>query len=111
MHAENFVVDECGDWHAIEDILELFPDTDGVTAFALVVETIDAVDRSALVVTTQQEKVFGILDLVGKHEANSLQRLLSSVDIVTEEEVVGVRRESTILEQSQKIVVLTMNIT
>ena len=52
MHAENFVVDECGDWHAVEDILELFPDTDGVTAFALVVESVNAVDLPTFVIAT-----------------------------------------------------------
>ncbi len=37
-----------------------------VPPFALVEETVDLVDRSTLVVTAKEEKVFGKLDLEGK---------------------------------------------
>jgi hypothetical protein len=36
--------------------------------------------------------------------------LLASIDIVTEEEVVGFWRESTIFKESQQVVVLAMNV-
>jgi hypothetical protein len=41
------------------------------------------------VVATQQEKVLGVLDFVGKEETDHLERLLSAIDIVTQEQVVG----------------------
>lgn len=34
-------------------------------------------------VTTEDEKVLGILDLVGKEEANGLERLLATIDVIT----------------------------
>ena len=73
MHAKDLVVDEGSDWHAIEDILEFLPDADGVTAFALVVEAIDAVDLAALVIASQEEEVLLELNLVGEEQDDSLK--------------------------------------
>lgn len=111
MHGENLLVDDSGDRKAVEAIGECLPQLDIVATLALVVEAIDSVDRGALVVTSEDEEVFGVLDLVGKEQANGLKRLLTSVDVVTEEEVVGLRREATVLEESEEIVVLSMDIT
>ena len=61
-------------------------------------------------VATQDEEVLGVLDLVGQEQANSLQRLLATVDVVSKEEVIGFWRKSTILKQAQQIVILTMYI-
>lgn len=111
MHGKNLLVDDSGDRKAVEAIGECLPQLDIVATLALVVEAIDSVDRGALVVTSEDEEVFGVLDLVGKEQANGLKRLLTSVDVVTEEEVVGLRREATVLEESEEIVVLSMDIT
>lgn len=62
-------------------------------------------------VAAENEEVLRVLDLVCEEKADGLQRLLATVDIVTEEEIVGFRRETTVLEQAQKIVVLSMYIT
>jgi hypothetical protein len=51
----------------------------------LIVEAVDTVDRGALVVTTEDEEVFGVLDLVGEEKADGLEGLLASVDVVAEE--------------------------
>jgi putative aminopeptidase FrvX len=63
------------------------------------------------VVATQNEEVFGVLDLVSEQEADSLERLLATVDVVTEEEVVGLRGETAIFEETQEIIVLTVDVT
>jgi hypothetical protein len=44
------------------------------------------------VIAAQDEEVFGIFDLVGEEEADDLERLLASIDVVAEEEVVGLCR-------------------
>lgn len=61
-------------------------------------------------VTTEDEKVFGVFDLVGQKKAYGLKGLLASVYIVTQEEVVCLWGETTIFEEAQQIVVLSMNI-
>jgi hypothetical protein len=38
----------------------------------LVVETVDPVDTGTLVISSENEKVFGVLDLVGEQQADSL---------------------------------------
>ena len=64
MHTEYFVVNEGCNWHAIKYVLEFFPYTDTVSSLALVVETIDSVNLSAFVVSSEKEKVFFKLYLI-----------------------------------------------
>lgn len=66
MHGENLLVNNGRDRQAVEAVCERLPQLDVVSSLALIVETIDTVDRGTLVVTTQDEKVLGVLDLVGK---------------------------------------------
>ena len=111
MHGENLLVDDSSNWQAVEAVGEGLPQLDVVAALALIVEAVDAVDGGALVVATEDEEVLWVLDLVGEEEADGLERLLSAVDVVTKEEVVGFWWESSVLEESEEIVVLSVNIT
>lgn len=111
MHGENLLVNDSSDRKAVKAIGESLPQLDVIATLALVVESINTVDGGTLVVTSKDEEVFGVLDLVGEEQADGLKRLLSSVDVITEEEVVGLGREATVLEESEKIVVLSVNIT
>ena len=128
---------------------------------------VDTVDRSALVIPSQQEKVFRVLDLVRQQQADRFKRLrsrrdrvnhwsdvrkrrregavqhranthtlarthalsigtciweadvtncdaaylLPTVDVVAEEEVVGLWWEPPVLKQPQEVIVLPVNIT
>lgn len=89
----------------------------------LVVETVNSVDAGRLVISPQEEEVFGIEDLVCKKQADGFKRVLAAVHIVSKEEIVVRRRESPVvlgasvvasvrnLEQSQQVVVLTVDVT
>ena len=57
-------------------------------------------------VAAQEEEVLGILDLVREQQANGLERLLATVNVVAEEEVVRLRRETAVLKQPQQVKVL-----
>ena len=61
-------------------------------------------------IPAKEEEVLGVLDLVGEEEADGLETLFPAVDVVAEEEVVGFWREPAILEQPQKVVVLSVDI-
>ena len=111
MHGENLLVDDSGDRQAVEAIRKSLPKLYVVTTLALIVEAIDTVDGGAFVVTSQDEEVLGVLDLVCQQEADSLERLLASIDVITEEEVVGLGGKASIFEKTQQIVVLTVDIT
>ena len=77
----------------------------------LVVEAVDPVDAGAFVVAPEEEEVLGVFDFVSEQEADSLEGLLASVNIITKEEVVGIRGEASVFEESEKIVVLSVNVT
>lgn len=66
MHCEDLLVDDCRNGQAVEAICKGLPQLDVISSLALVVETIDSVDRSAFMVATQDEEVLGIFDLVGE---------------------------------------------
>jgi len=63
--AENFFVNNGSHWQAVKAIRKRLPQLDVVTPLALVVEAIDAVNRSTLVIAAKQEEVFRVLDFVG----------------------------------------------
>lgn len=111
MHGEDLLVDDGGNRQAVEAVGESLPQLDVVAPLALVVETVDTVDGCALVVTAEDEEVLRVLDLVREKQADGLERLLSTVDIVTEEQVVGLRWETAVLEQAQQIIVLAVDVT
>jgi hypothetical protein len=52
-------------------------------ALTFVIEAIYPVDRSTFVVASQDEEVFWVFDLVSEEEADGLQRLLATVNVVT----------------------------
>ena len=62
-------------------------------------------------VSTKDEKVFRVLDLVCEEKTDGFERLLTPVDVVAEEKVVCFWWETSILEKSQKVIVLTMDVT
>ena len=62
-------------------------------------------------ISSQQEKVFRVLDLVAEEKNNRFDGLFPAVNVVAEEEVVGFRRETTILKDSKQIIVLAMDVT
>lgn len=110
MHGENLLVNNGGNRQAVEAVGKRLPEFNVVATLALVVETIDTVDGSAFMVASQDEEVFRILDLVCEQKANGLERLLATVDIIAEEEVVSLGREAAVLEEAEKIIVLTVDI-
>jgi hypothetical protein len=72
MHAKNFLVNDSCNWETVETISKCFPELDVVASLALIIESIDSVDGCALVVSSEEEEIFWILDLIGQEQANSL---------------------------------------
>lgn len=101
VHAKDLLIDEGGNREAVEAIGEELPKAHTEAALALVIKAIDAVDGGALVVSPQQEEVVRELDLVGHQQADGLDALLATVHVVTEEEVVGARRQPAVVEQPE----------
>ena len=111
MHAENLLINDGSNGEAVEAVRKRLPELHVVATLALIVETVDTIDASAFVVTAKDEEVLGVLDFVGQQQTDRFERLLSSIDVISQKQVVGLRGELTILEQAQQIVVLAVNIT
>jgi hypothetical protein len=111
MTAENFLVNKCSNWQAVEAVCEGLPEFDVVSSFAFVIEAVDSVDTGALVVTTKEEEVFREFDFVREKETDSFKRLFATINVITKEQIVGLRRKSAILKHAEQIVVLAVSIT
>ena len=98
MHAENFLINNGSNGEAIKAVSESLPEFDIIATLALIVETIDSVDWRAFMISSKEEEIFGILNFVGKKKAHSFEWLFASINIVTQEEIVGIRGESSVLK-------------
>lgn len=101
MGTKDLLIDNSGDREAVEDIAKGFPELDIVPTTTLIVKAVDAVDACALMVSAEDEEVFRIADLESEQKANGLDTLTSTIDIIAQKEVVGVRGEAAILEETK----------
>nr|GMC81859.1 ABC1 family protein, putative [Ipomoea batatas] len=86
VHAKYLIIDDGGHRETVKTLGERLPEANAVAALALVVETVDPIDRSAFVVSSEDEEVIGKFDFVAEEKADCLHALLPSVDVVAEEE-------------------------
>ena len=110
VNAEDLASNNSSDRETVECIHESLPDLDIAPALALIVETVDPGNVGAFVVAAEQEEVLGVLELVAHQKQDGLERLLSTINIVAKEEVVGVRREAAHLEHANQVSILAVDI-
>lgn len=89
MHANNLIIDHSTTWQAVEGITKLFPHLDREAATAFIVKAINSVDSSTFMVTSQEEEVLRIFDFVGEQKTDNFKRLLSTINIVSEKQIVS----------------------
>ena len=78
--------------------------------FTFVIKPVDAVDTRALMVSPQHEEILWVFDFIGQHQADCLDRLLSTVDVVPQEQIVRVPGEPSVFEQLYQVGVLSVDI-
>lgn len=110
MNTEYLIVDYGGHRKAIEALDELLPEPQRVAALAFVVKAVDPINRAALMIASQQEEVLRILDLVGEQKADYFQVLLAPVDVVAQEQIVGLRWEVADLKYPEQVDVLAVDV-
>ena len=111
MEAEDLVLDHSGEGQVVKELCELLPHV-GVSILteALVIEPVYLSDLSRLVVSSEDSKSVLIADFKSDEQGYGLDRVVSSVDVVTHEEVVGIGRVSTNLEELTQVVELTVDV-
>ena len=87
MNAENLIINNRCDRETVEALDKLLPKLESVSALALIKKTVDAVYRSTLMVSSKQEEVMWILDLVAHHEAHCLDALICTVHVITQKDL------------------------
>lgn len=66
MHTNNLIINHRRTGKAVEGITKGLPQLDGKSTTAFVVKAVYPIDAGAFMVATQNEEIFGILDLVGE---------------------------------------------
>jgi hypothetical protein len=111
MHAQDAVFYKSGNWKSVEHITKHFPQLDGIPPFALIVKAINPVDGGTLMVSSEQEEVFRILDFIGEEQTNCFQGLLSSINVISQEQIVAFRWESSIFKEPEHVEILAVGVT
>jgi len=65
VHTKYLFVNDSGYWETVETVGESLPKFDTVSSFAFVIESVDSINGSALVIASKDEKIFWVFDLVG----------------------------------------------
>lgn len=110
MHAQDLLIDERSNGQTVEAVRHGLPQADTVASLTLIVEAVDAVDARRLMVAAQYVELVGVAHLERQQQADRLNGLLAAIDVIAEKQVVGGRRKASVLEQTQQVVVLAVDI-
>jgi hypothetical protein len=89
MHAHNFIINNRCTRQNVERVAEDFPHFDTVTSAAFIVKSINTIDTTGFVISSEDEKIFRVLYLVCEKKAYDLNRLLPSINIVPKKKIIG----------------------
>ena len=111
MNAEDLTFDYCSNTEVIENFSAIFPWV-GVSVLSngLIVETIHGSNLSSLVISSKEGDVGWVLKLETKQELEGLNRVEPSVYKVSHENVSGFWNLTALVEELQKIMELSMDI-
>jgi hypothetical protein len=94
MHAEDLPLDDCGQRQEVKQLVEKFPYLDACLAFAFLVEAKEAIYARSLVIASKEEDVLWKFDLVGKQKDETFEGEGTSIDVVSEKEIVCISRRT-----------------
>ncbi len=90
VETENLLLNQGSQRKVVEQIGEVLPHVRiAILSQALIIETIDLGNLAGLVVTTGNGNAFAIADLESKEERNSLHRVVTTINVVTHEQIVS----------------------
>ena len=109
--AEDLSFNDGSSAEEIEDFCAVLPGV-GVSVFthALVVESVDLGDLSSLVVTSEESDVAGVLQLQAHQELECLYGVETTVNEIAHKNVAGLGNFSSLVEELNEIMELSMDI-
>jgi len=111
VQAEDVILNHSCEWKVIKKSGEILPDISvSVLSEALIVESINLGNLLALMVSSKDSYSLWESDFKSNHQGDSLNRVESSVNIVTHEDIVVLWDLTANLEELLKIEELTMDI-
>lgn len=94
MQAEDLVLNLCGDGETLEEIREHLPDEiSSVLLEALIIEAVQFIDLSVLVVAPEDGDPAPVFDLEQEDVEEGLHAVEAAIDVIPHEEVVGILRK------------------
>lgn len=111
VQAKNLVLDQCGEREIVKQVGEVFPDV-GVAILpkALVIESIDLSDLSTLMVAAKNRHAIFVSNLEGDEQRDGFDGIITAVNIVSHEQIIGVWARSADPHQLVEIVQLPVNV-
>jgi len=90
----------------------MLPDV-GVAVFpqAFVVKAVDLGDLTALMVTAENGDAGFVTDFKGHEQRDGFQRVVSAIDIIAHEQIIGFRTRASNAKKFRQIVKLAVNVT
>lgn len=111
MHADDLILNDSSHGQIVERVCKHLPDVRAaVRTHAFVEEAVDLCDLSAFVVAAQERDALLVADFVKKHESHGLDGVVATVDVITQEYVVGLWQQSADAEKLLEIQELAVDI-
>lgn len=112
MEAEDLVFNDCAEWEVIEKVGQEFPNISvAILAHTFIIKAVNLSDLAAFVVSSQNRDSISKAHFQTNQQSDRLHRVVTSIHIITHEEVISIGAFTSNLEQLNQIVELTMNIT
>jgi len=88
VHANDLIINHSRTWKTIEGIAKLFPHLYREAPTTFIIKTVNPINASTFMVSTQKEEIFRVLNFVREQQRDNLQRLFSTINIVPQEKIV-----------------------
>ena len=111
MKAEDLIFNDSCQRKVVKEVRQVLPDVGiAVLSETLVIKAINLCDLSTFMITAENRDAFLKAYFEADEKCDGLHRVVSTIDVVTHEEVICIRWAATDLEKLHKIVELTVDI-
>lgn len=87
MHTHYLFINKSHKWHVVEAIVELLPESNFISSFYFVKESVDTSNGLSFVVSSQDDDLLWIPYFECKEKTNNFTTLSSSIDIISHEQI------------------------